>query len=208
MFENLIESKPKKQRTRRTDHRVAWCSTGCIIFGAVKATQGAAEASRTGCSRHHHGVPEAARAAAAAAQPPPPDVIVGANPPPKGFQTVVAADGHPEGHPAGQPERSPSTRRTSPARASRAASRPASSAAPGPVTSGEVFLEAQVDDPVQPISQPAAALSAGAAERRASPGRWTLQFVVDTTGHAETGVVQGAQDARTRRSRSRPGKRS
>ncbi len=54
----------------------------------------------------------------------------------------------------------------------------------GPV-SGEVFLEAQLDDPVQPISiptprYPPVLQSAGIA------GAVDLQYVVDTTGHAET----------------------
>ena len=57
----------------------------------------------------------------------------------------------------------------------------------GPVpVSGEVFLEAQLDDPVQPISiptprYPPVLQSAGIA------GSVDLQYVVDTTGHAETG---------------------
>jgi protein TonB len=55
----------------------------------------------------------------------------------------------------------------------------------GPVT-GEVFLEAQLDDPVQPISiptprYPPVLQSAGIA------GAVDLQYVVDTTGHAEPG---------------------
>jgi protein TonB len=53
----------------------------------------------------------------------------------------------------------------------------------GPV-SGEVFLEAQIDDPVQPISipnprYPPVLQSAGIS------GSVDLQYVVDTTGHAE-----------------------
>jgi protein TonB len=53
----------------------------------------------------------------------------------------------------------------------------------GPV-SGEVFLEAQLDDPVQPISiptprYPPVLQSAGIA------GSVDLQYIVDTTGHAE-----------------------
>jgi len=53
----------------------------------------------------------------------------------------------------------------------------------GPVT-GEVFLEAQLDDPVQPISiptprYPPVLQSAGIA------GSVDLQYIVDTTGHAE-----------------------
>jgi protein TonB len=55
----------------------------------------------------------------------------------------------------------------------------------GPVT-GEVFLEAQLDDPVQPISiptprYPPVLQSAGIA------GAVDLQYVVDTTGHTEPG---------------------
>ena len=49
MFENLIESKPKKQRTVGQSV-VSVIVHGILIFCAVKATQGVAEAVTTGRS--------------------------------------------------------------------------------------------------------------------------------------------------------------
>jgi protein TonB len=53
----------------------------------------------------------------------------------------------------------------------------------GPVT-GEVFLEAQLDDPVQVISQPQPRYPPVLASAGIT-GRVEMQFIVDTTGHVE-----------------------
>jgi len=89
VFENLIESKQKSQRTLGQTI-LSLLVHGLIVVGAVKATQGVAESIKNrpvDTTMVFLKPPEPPK------PPPeqtPPDVIVAANPPPKGFQTVVA----------------------------------------------------------------------------------------------------------------------
>lgn len=88
MFENLIESKPKKERTiGQTILSVV--VHAALIAGAIKATQGAAEIVQEKI---------AAQADFVLNEPPPPPppppdqpppTVVAANPPPQGFQTIM-----------------------------------------------------------------------------------------------------------------------
>lgn len=88
MFDNLIESKAKRQTTLGQTV-VSVLLHAALIFGAIKATQGVAE---TIAERNDTLVTFLTPPPAPEPPPPPPpeDVIVSANPPPKGFQTVVA----------------------------------------------------------------------------------------------------------------------
>jgi len=89
VFDNLIESKAKRQTTLGQT-LVSVVLHGALIFGAIKATQGVAE---TIAAREIDTTMSFLRPPPAPEPPPPPppeDVIVSANPPPKGFQTVVA----------------------------------------------------------------------------------------------------------------------
>jgi protein TonB len=89
VFENLIESKPKKERTiGQTIMSVV--VHAALIVGAVKATQGAAEIVQ-------EKIAEQADFVLNEVPPPPPpppeeippDAVITTNPPPMGFQTIM-----------------------------------------------------------------------------------------------------------------------
>lgn len=89
MFENLIESQPKKERTiGQTIMSVV--VHAALIVGAIKATQGAAEIVQ-------EKIAEQADFVLNEVPPPPPpppeeippDAVITTNPPPMGFQTIM-----------------------------------------------------------------------------------------------------------------------
>ncbi len=180
MFEVLVESKPKKQRTAG-QFVVSLVLHGLLITGAVMATKGAAEVVKERLQDTTLVFLEPPKAPPPP-ETPPPDAIVSANPPPKGFQTVVAVQDIPtEIPPVNLNERfDPKDFTGTGVQGGVAVGVVGGS---GPVT-GETFLEAQVDDPPQLIS---------AGPRRYPPvleragvgGRVVAQFVIDTTGHPE-----------------------
>ena len=181
MFEVLVESKPKKQRTAG-QFIVSLILHGLLITGAVMATKGAAEVVKERLQDTTLVFLEPPKAPPPP-ETPPPDAIVSANPPPKGFQTVVAVQDIPtEIPPVNLNERfDPKDFTGTGVQGGVAVGVVGGS---GPVT-GETFLEAQVDDPPQLIS---------AGPRRYPPvleragvgGRVVAQFVIDTTGHPES----------------------
>ncbi|HQR18776.1 MAG TPA: energy transducer TonB [Gemmatimonadales bacterium] len=181
MFEVLVESKPKKQRTAG-QFIVSLVLHGLLITGAVMATKGAAEVVKERLQDTTLVFLEPPKAPPPP-ETPPPDAIVSANPPPKGFQTVVAVQDIPtEIPPVNLNERfDPKDFTGTGVQGGVAVGVVGGS---GPVT-GETFLEAQVDDPPQLIS---------AGPRRYPPvleragvgGRVVAQFVIDTTGHPES----------------------
>lgn len=181
MFEVLVESKPKKQRTAG-QFVVSLILHGLLITGAVMATKGAAEVVKERLEDTTLVFLEPPKAPPPP-ETPPPDAIVSANPPPKGFQTVVAVQDIPtEIPPVNLNERfDPKDFTGTGVQGGVAVGVVGGS---GPVT-GETFLEAQVDDPPQLIS---------AGPRRYPPvleragvgGRVLAQFVIDTTGHPES----------------------
>jgi len=181
VFEILVESKPAKQRTAG-QFATSVVVHVLLITGAVMATKGAAEVVRDRNADTTLVFLEPPKAAPPP-ETPPPDAIVSANPPPKGFQTVVAIQDIPkEIPPINLNERfDPKDFTGSGVQGGIAAGVVGGS---GPVT-GETYLEAQVDDPPDLIS---------AGPRRYPPvleragigGRVVAQFVVDTTGHPET----------------------
>jgi periplasmic protein TonB len=176
VFENLIESKQKGQRTvGQTVLSVV--VHGAIVLAAVKATQGVAETMKNR--------PVDTTMVFLKPDQPPPDVIVSQNPPPKGFQTVVAPTDIPKDIPPVDLNQKPFDPKDFTGKGVEGGIATGIVGGTGPVT-GEVFLEAQLDDPVQPISiptprYPPVLQSAGIA------GAVDLQYVVDTTGHAEPG---------------------
>jgi TonB family protein len=181
VFEVLVESKPRKQRT------VGQLVTSVVVHalvitGAVMATKGAAEVVKKRLDDTTLVFLEPPKAAPPPPEQPPPDAIVSANPPPKGFQTVVAVQDIPkEIPPINLNERFDPKDFTGTGVQGGVAVGVVGGT--GPVT-GETFLEAQVDDPPELIS---------AGPRRYPPvleragvgGRVIAQFVVDTTGHPE-----------------------
>lgn len=181
MFEILVESKPKKQRTAG-QFVLSVVLHVVLIAGAVAATKGAAEVVRERIMDTTLVFLEPPKAAPPP-EAPPPDAIVSANPPPKGFQTVVAIKDIPtEIPPINLNERFDPKDFTGTGVAGGVAVGVVGGT--GPVT-GETYLEAQVDDPPELIT---------AGPRRYPPvleragigGRVVAQFIVDTTGHPET----------------------
>ncbi len=183
MFDTLIESKPKKQRTAGQTV-FSLIVHGLLIAGAVKVTAGAAEAALNAPKDTTLVFLEAPKATPPPPEPPPEDQVVSANPPPKGFQTIVA----PEQIPTEIPPVNLSERALDPRDFTGKGVEGGIAAGvvggTGPVEIGQTFLEAQVDDPPQLISAgpqlfPPAMRAAGIA------GKVTMQFIVDVTGHVE-----------------------
>lgn len=89
MFDNLIESKPVKQRSLGQTVMSVIVHV-LLVLVAIKATQGAAEAVQ---ERNERPIEFVVNAPPPPPPPPPqelpPDAIVSANPPPQGFQTIV-----------------------------------------------------------------------------------------------------------------------
>jgi protein TonB len=181
MFENLIESKKPKSKT--FGQQVVSLVLHVVIgYAAVKATAGAAETMKAI-------IQDTTMVFLKAPEPPPPpkveippEAIVTTNPPPQGFQTVMP--------PTEIPKEIPPVNLSERFNAADFSGKGVEGGiaagivgGTGPVT-GETFLEAQVDDPVQQINiprprYPPVLQSAGIA------GSVDVQYVVDTTGHAE-----------------------
>jgi len=109
--------------------------------------------------------------------------VVAANPPPKGFQTVVAPTDIPKDIPPIDLNEKPFDPRDFTGKGVEGGLGTGVVGGSGPVT-GEVFLEAQLDDPVQVISQPQPRYPPVLASAGIT-GRVEVQFIVDTTGHVE-----------------------
>jgi periplasmic protein TonB len=187
VFDTLLESKPKKRRTVGQTI-MSLGLHGLLIFAAVKATQGVAE-----------GVKERPVDTTmvflkppppAPPPPPPPEVVVTQNPPPKGFQTVVAPTDIPKDIPPIDLKQKAFDPKDFTGKGVEGGVASGVVGGTGPVdVKAQVFTEAELDDPVQPISQPTPRYppvmqSAGIA------GRVDLQYIVDTTGHAEPGSLK------------------
>jgi len=180
VFEVLVESKPKKERTA-LQFVTSLVVHALLITGAVVATKSAAEVVRDRNADTTLVFLEPPKAAPPP-EAPPPDAIVSVNPPPKGFQTVVALQDIPkEIPPINLNERFDPKDFTGTGVQGGIAVGVVGGT--GPVT-GETYLEAQVDDPPELISQGPQRYPP-VLERAGIGGRVVAQFVVDTTGHPE-----------------------
>jgi protein TonB len=175
VFENLLESKAKKQRTfGQTLMSVGL--HGLIIFGAVKATQSAAESVK---DKPIDTTMVFLKPPEAPPPPPPPEQVVVANPPPKGFQTVVAPTDIPKDIPPIDLKQKAFDPKDFTGKGIEGGVSTGVVGGTGPVdVKAEVFTE------VSPISiptprYPPVLQSAGIA------GSVDVQYIVDTTGHAE-----------------------
>lgn len=183
MFENLIESKPKKNRTW-AQAVMSVAVHGVVIFLAVQATAGAAEVIEGILADTNFTFlkpPEPP-------PPPPPqevppDAIVTANPPPQGFQTIMPPDKIPTTIPPVNLNEKFNPDDFS-GRGVAGGIAAGVIGGTGPVLQEETYLQEQVDDPVRPISQPQPRYPP-VLQQAGITGRVELQFVVDTTGHAE-----------------------
>ncbi len=184
MFENLIESKPKAKKSLAQSF-VSLVVHAALIFAAVKVTAGAAETIKDIVADTTMVFLKPPPPPPPPPDQPPPDVIVSQNPPPRGFQTVVAPTDIPKDIPPIDLNEKPFDPKDFTGKGVEGGISTGVVGGTGPVT-GEIFLEAQLDDPVQAISipqprYPPVLQSAGIA------GAVDLQYVVDTTGHAEPG---------------------
>lgn len=187
MFENLLESQHKKSRSLGQTVLSLAVHAGLILL-AIKVTTGAAETIRevvADTTMVFLKPPPPPPPPPEQPETPPPDVVVSANPPPKGFQTVVAPTEIPTDIPPVDLSQKPFDPKDFTGRGVEGGIAKGVVGGTGPVDiEGEVFLEAQLDDPVAVISipqprYPPVLQSAGIA------GRVEMQYVVDTTGHAE-----------------------
>jgi periplasmic protein TonB len=182
MFENLIESKPKKVRTWK-QQAVSVVLHVVIGYVAITATKGAAEELTKVLQDTTNFLLATPPPPPPPPEAPPPEAIVTANPPPLGFQTVMPPTEIPKDiPPVNLNERFNAADFTGKGVEGGIAAGVAGGT--GPVT-GETFLQDQVDDPVQVISKvqpryPPVLQQAGVS------GYVEATWVVDTTGHAES----------------------
>jgi protein TonB len=186
VFENLLESKAKKQRTIGQTI-MSLVLHGLLIFAAVKATQGVAESVK---NRPVDTTMVFLKPPPPAPPPPPPPEMVVTNPPPKGFQTVVAPTDIPKDIPPIDLKQKAFDPKDFTGKGVEGGVGTGIVGGTGPVdVKAQVFTEAELDDPVQPISQPTPRYppvmqSAGIA------GRVEMEYIVDTTGHSEPASVK------------------
>src|SRR4026209_2562347 len=154
MFENLIESKPKRNRTGK---QIALSAVLHVVVGylAIIATANAAEqikAINADTTMVFLKPPEPPPPPPP--EQPPPDAIVTANPPPQGFQTVIP--------PTDIPQEIPPVYLNQKFNAADVGGKGGEGGVAagvvggtGPVdTQAETYLEAEVDDPVAPLNIP------------------------------------------------------
>jgi periplasmic protein TonB len=182
MFENLIESRPKKVRTWK-QQTVSIVLHLVVGYAAIKATAGAAEELTKVLQDTTNFMLAPPPPPPPPPDQPPPEAIVTANPPPLGFQTVMPPTEIPKDiPPVNLNERFNAADFTGKGVEGGVATGVAGGT--GPVT-GETFLQDQVDDPVQVISKvspryPPVLQQAGVS------GYVEATWVVDTLGHAES----------------------
>ena len=184
MFENLIESQDKSKKS--IGQTVAsFIVHAAVIAAAVKVTAAGAEAVKNAVVDTTMVFLKPPPPPPPPPDQPPPDVIVSQNPPPKGFQTVVAPTDIPKDIPPVDLEQKPFDPKDFTGKGVEGGLATGIVGGTGPVdVAGVVYTEGQLDDPVQPISiptprYPPVLQSAGIA------GSVDVQYVVDTTGHAE-----------------------
>ena len=182
MFENLIESKPKRQKTTKQIIMSAILHVA-LGYGAIIATANAAEqikAINADTSLVFLKAPEPPPPPPP--ETPPPEAIVSANPPPLGFQTVMPPTEIPKDiPPVNLNERFNAADFSGKGVEGGLATGIAGGT--GPVT-GETFLQEQVDDPVQQINIPKPRYPPVLQQAGVS-GFVDVRYVVDTLGHAE-----------------------
>ncbi len=194
MFENLIES-GRKPKASFGQQAVSIAIHAGILFGAIKATQSAAEVIKdiaVDTTMVFLKPPDAPPPP----PPPPEQVVVSANPPPQGFQVITPPDNIPtEIPPVNLNERFDPKDFTGKGVEGGIAAGVAGGTGPVPTIQGEVFLAAEVDeqpsmkslnDCVKALTDnyPAVMKSAGI------PGKVSMQFVVNTDGKVDPGSVK------------------
>lgn len=184
MFENLIESQPRKFKSFGQSVVSAVLHV-VLAYGAVKATAGAAETLKDvlqDTTMVFLKPPEPPPPPPPPTQPPP-DAVVTANPPPMGFQTVMP--------PTEIPKDIPPVNLTERFDAKDFSGKGVEGGiatgivgGTGPVSNTETFVEAEVDDPVRPLNIPKPRYPP-VLQQAGIAGSVDVQYVVDTLGRAE-----------------------
>lgn len=186
MFENLIESSARRKKSVGQSV-VSLLLHGLVIFGAIKATQGVAEEIKSRPIDTTLVFLKPPETTPPPPEPPPQDIVVSANPPPKGFQTVVPPDVIPKDIPPVDLNTKPFNPSDFTGKGVEGGVSTGVVGGSGPVeVKAEVYISSQLDDPAVPVSQPQPRFppvlqSAGIG------GFVVVQYIVDTTGHAEPG---------------------
>jgi protein TonB len=182
VFDNLIESKQKRQR-RFGQTMFSLAVHAVLIFLAVKATQVTAsviEGPKVDTALSFLRPPEPPPPPP---PPPPEDVIVSANPPPKGFQTVVAVADIPKDIPPVNLNEKAFDPRDFSGKGVEGGIASGVVGGTGKVDLGAVVTSAEADEQPSIISAGPKVVPPGMA---GVPARVTFQFIIDTTGHAES----------------------
>ena len=186
MFDNLIESKPKKKKAG-AQVVLSLVFHVVLVAAAVWVTQGAAETVQRILADTTMFILAPPKDTPPPEDQPPPDVVVAANPPPQGFQTVLPPDVIPqEIPPVDLNQRFDAKDFTG--RGVEGGIAVGIAGGTGPVDNAQIFLEAQVDDQPQliapgPMRYPEVLKVAGIA------GRVVVQFVIDTSGHPDASSI-------------------
>ena len=186
MFDNLIESKPKKTKSGR-QLVTSMVLHVLIVFALVWATKGAAETVKKIMADTTVVFLEPPKAPPPPDQPPP-EAVVAANPPPQGFQVVLPPSVVPTAIPPVDLNQHFNARDFS-GKGVEGGIAAGIVGGTGPVDNTQVFMEAQVDDPpvlvsAGPMRYPDVLRAAGIS------GRVTVKFVIDTTGHPDPNTIQ------------------
>jgi len=190
VFENLIES-GRKPKMKLGQQVLSLAIHAGVIFGAVKATQGAAEVIRDITVDTTMVFLKPPEAPPPPPQPPPENVVVSANPPPQGFQVVTPPDNIPtEIPPVNRNERFDPKDFTGKGVVGGIATGVVGGTGPVPIE-GEVFLAAEVDQVPQVLNPGACQGDYPPVMKSAGiPGKVVMQFVVNTDGKVDPSTVK------------------
>lgn len=187
MFDNLLESKPKREHSLGQ----TLLSVGLhalVIFAAIKATQGVAETMAT---REIDTTLTFLRPPPPVEEPPPPppeDVIVSANPPPKGFQTIIAVADIPKDIPPVDLNQKPFNPKDFTGTGVEGGVATGVIGGTGPVDVGSVVVtSAEADEPPRLVSAGPQVTPAGFDGVAA---RVEMEFIVGLNGRVEPGSIK------------------
>lgn len=186
MFDNLIESRPKKQKAG-SQMFTSMVLHVIIVAALIWVTKGAAETVKRIMADTTMVFIEPPKAPPPPPDQPPPDQVVAANPPPQGFQVVLPPSIVPQAIPPVDLNQHFNAKDFS-GKGVEGGIAAGVVGGTGPVDNAQVFMEAQVDDPPVlvtpgPMRYPDVLRAAGIA------GRVTVQFIIDTTGHPDPSSI-------------------
>ncbi|HET9605276.1 MAG TPA: energy transducer TonB [Gemmatimonadales bacterium] len=186
MFDNLIESKQKRQR-RFGQTLFSLAVHAVLIFLAVKATQVVATADAKPEVDTTMSFLKPPEPPPEPPPPPPEEVIVSANPPPKGFQTVVAVADIPKDIPPVNLNEKAFNPSDFTGKGVEGGIATGVVGGTGPVDLNSVVTSAEADEPPSLLSAGPKITPPGMG---GVPGRVKFEFIVDTTGHVEANSVR------------------